>query len=312
MIYTVTFNPALDYVVNVNNLQTGEINRAESEQLNYGGKGINVSAILSRLGMETIALGFIAGFSGDKLAEMLNTDKINNDFIKLKNSFTRINVKIKSDKETDINADGPKIESNDIEKLFEKLDRLKQGDFLVLAGSIPKSLPDNIYENILERLQNKNIKFVIDATGDLLLNVLPYKPFLIKPNHHELGELFDVKIKEFEDIVKYSKLLQEKGAENVLVSWGKKGAVLLDSQGTTYQIGNVPGKIVSSVGCGDSMVAGFVAGYIEKGDYAYALKLGSACGNATAFSQSLASREEIKRMLENKFLNLGEDFNENC
>lgn len=310
MIYTVTFNPALDYTMKVNNLQTGEINRADSEQMNYGGKGINVSAILSRLKTENKALGFIAGFSGDKLAEMLNADGIDNDFVKLNNGFTRINVKIKSDNETDINANGPDIHKEDLEKLFEKLDALKQGDYLVLAGSIPKSLPDNIYENILERLKNRNIKFVIDATGDLLLNVLPYKPFLIKPNHHELGELFDVKIKEYDDIVKYSKLLQEKGAENVLVSCGKKGAVLLDSQGNTYKIGNVPGKIVSSVGCGDSMVAGFVAGYIKKGDYAYALKLGAACGNATAFSQSLATKEEIDAMLVNK--HLGEDFNENC
>lgn len=310
MIYTVTFNPALDYVMTVNNLHTGEINRADSEQMNYGGKGINVSAILSRLKMENKALGFIAGFSGDKLTDMLNADGIDNDFVKLNNGFTRINVKIKSDNETDINANGPDIQKEDLTKLFEKLDALKQGDYLVLAGSIPKSLPDNIYENILERLQNRNIKFVIDATGDLLLNVLPYKPFLIKPNHHELGELFDVKIKEYDDIVKYSKLLQEKGAENVLISWGKKGAVLLDSQGNTYRIGNVPGKIVSSVGCGDSMVAGFVAGYIEKNDYAYALKLGAACGNATAFSQSLATKEEIDAMLGSK--HLGEDFNENC
>lgn len=310
MIYTVTFNPALDYTMKVNNLQTGEINRADNEQMNYGGKGINVSAILSRLKTENKALGFIAGFSGDKLAEMLNADGIDNDFVKLNNGFTRINVKIKSDNETDINANGPDIQKEELEKLFEKLDALKQGDYLVLAGSIPKSLPDNIYENILERLKNRNIKFVIDATGDLLLNVLHFKPFLIKPNHHELGELFDVKIKEYDDIVKYSKLLQEKGAENVLVSCGKKGAVLLDSQGNTYKIGNVPGKIVSSVGCGDSMVAGFVAGYIEKGDYAYALKLGAACGNATAFSQSLATKEEIDAMLGSK--HLGEDFNENC
>lgn len=310
MIYTVTFNPALDYVITVNNLHTGEINRADSEQMNYGGKGINVSAILSRLKMENKALGFIAGFSGDKLTDMLNADGIDNDFVKLNNGFTRINVKIKSDNETDINANGPDIQKEDLTKLFEKLDALKQGDYLVLAGSIPKSLPDNIYENILERLKNRNIKFVIDATRDLLLNVLPYKPFLIKPNHHELGELFDVKIKEYDDIVKYSKLLQKKGAENVLVSWGKKGAVLLGSQGNTYRIGNVPGKIVSSVGCGDSMVAGFVAGYIEKNDYAYALKLGAACGNATAFSQSLATKEEIDAMLGSK--HLGEDFNENC
>lgn len=312
MIYTVTFNPALDYVISIDNLQMGEINKAKSEQINYGGKGINVSAILSRLGIENTALGFIAGFSGDKLTEMLNDDGVNNDFVKLKNGCTRINVKIQSDKETDINADGPNIQKDDLEKLFEKLDRLKEQDFLVLAGSIPKSLPDNIYESILEQLKNKGIKFVVDATGDLLLNVLRFKPFLIKPNHHELGDLFGVRIEEFDDIVKYGQLLQEKGAENVLVSRGKHGAVLIDKQGSIHKIGNVPGKIVSSVGCGDSMVAGFIAGYIESGSYSYALKLGAVCGNATAFSHSLASKEEIGTMLESEYLNLGEDFNENC
>lgn len=311
MIYTVTFNPAIDYVMNVNKLQTGEINRAESEQLNYGGKGINVSVILSRLGIDNTALGFIAGFSGDRLAEMLDNDGIKNDFIKLKKGLTRINVKIRSDNETDINADGPEIQEDALEQLFEKLDKvIKQDDFLVLAGSIPRSLPDNIYESILDRLDNRGIKFVIDATGDLLLKVLKYKPFLIKPNHHELGELFGVQINSFDDIVRYGRMLQEKGAENVLISCGKDGAVLLDNNGSIRKAGNVPGKIVSSVGCGDSMVAGFIAGFIESCDYGYALKLGSACGNATAFSQSLAVKEEIEAMLTNE--HLGEDFNENC
>lgn len=310
MIYTVTFNPALDYVMNVDNMQTGIINRAESEQLFYGGKGINVSVILSRLGIDNTALGFAAGFSGDKLVQMLDSDGIKNDFIKMKNGLTRINVKIKSDNETDINASGPDIQSNNLEMLFEKLDKLKQGDILVLAGSIPKSLPDNIYEEILCRLNNKGIKSVVDATGDLLLNVLKYKPFLIKPNHHELGELFGVAVNSIDDIIKYGKLLQEKGAENVLISCGKKGAVLIDNQGSVHQIGNVPGKIVSSVGCGDSMVAGVIAGYIESKNYSYALKLGAACGNATAFSQSLATKKEIEAMLENE--HLGVDFNENC
>ena len=310
MIYTVTFNPAIDYVIKVDKLQTGKINRAESEQLNYGGKGINVSVILSRLGIENTALGFIAGFSGERLAEMLDDDGINNDFIRLKKGLTRINVKIKSDNETDINADGPEIQENDLERLFEKLDKIRQEDFLVLAGSIPKSLPNNIYEKILDTLDGKGIKFVVDATGDLLLNVLQYKPFLIKPNHHELGELFGVHIESFDDIVRYGKMLQEKGAQNVLISWGKKGAVLLDNQGIIRKAGNVPGEIVSSVGCGDSMVAGFIAGYIKSSEYGYALKLGSACGNATAFSQSLAVKEEIEAMLTNE--HLGEDFNENC
>ncbi len=307
MIYTVTFNPALDYVMTVNHLNFSDINRTESEQIHYGGKGINVSAILSRLGIENKALGFLAGFSGEKLEEMLNADGIHNDFVKLKNGYTRINVKIKAETELDINARGPLIDDSAIDSLFEKLDCLTAGDTLVLAGSIPDALPDNIYEKILDGLNDRKVNFVVDATGDLLLNVLRFKPFLIKPNHHELGEIFDVNITELDDIVKYGKMLQEKGAKNVLVSRGKDGAVLIDENGKTYTMGNVPGKIVSSVGCGDSMVAGFLAGYLETGDYAYALKLGSACGNATAFSASLADKNEIEVMLESEHLKLGED-----
>lgn len=303
MIYTVTFNPALDYVMNVKKLQSSDINRTESEQLYYGGKGINVSVILSRLGFDSIALGFTAGFSGIQLEEMLEKDGIKTDFVHLKSGYTRINVKIKSDSELDINACGPKIEKGDMDALFKKLEQLKKGDTLVLAGSIPKSLPDDIYEKILQRLNNREIDFVVDATGDLLLNVLKYCPLMVKPNHHELGELFSVNIKSIEDIEKYAKKLQDMGARNVLVSRGKNGAVLLDEYGVVHTMGNVPGKIVSSVGCGDSMVAGFLAGHYEKKDYAYALKLGSVCGNATAFSPNLASKEEIEKMLHNEFFN---------
>ena len=297
MIYTVTFNPALDYLMYVGDLQSEDINRTEKEQLFYGGKGINVSVILTRLGIENKALGFLAGFSGHQVEDMLNADSINNDFVYLKSGYTRINVKIKAQREIDINADGPEITDSDVQALFKKLECLKKGDYLVLAGSIPKSLPDNIYEKILDKLNGKGIDFVVDATGDLLKNVLKYKPFMIKPNHHELGDIFDTEIKTLDDIKKYGKELQEMGAKNVLVSRGKDGAALLDENGNLHTIGTVPGTLVSSVGCGDSMVAGFLAGYCKTNDYAYALKLGSACGNATAFSPSLATKEEIEKML---------------
>ena len=299
MIYTVTFNPALDYVMYVKDLQSNDINRTEGEQLYYGGKGINVSVILSRLGVKNKALGFLAGFSGRQIEDMLNADSIKNDFVYLKKGYTRINVKIKSDREVDINACGPEIAEEDIRSLFSKLEELEKGDCLVLAGSIPKALPDNMYEKILDSLQDKGIDFVVDATGDLLKNVLKYKPLMIKPNHHELGEIFSVEIKTLEDIERYGRRLQEMGARNVLVSRGKDGAALLDENGGIHTMGNVPGKPVSSVGCGDSMVAGFLAGYYKTGDYAYALKLGSACGNATAFSPSLATKDEIEKMLNN-------------
>lgn len=299
MIYTVTFNPALDYLMYVSELQSDDINRTEKEQLFYGGKGINVSVILTRLGVKNKALGFLAGFSGHQLEDMLNADSIENDFVYLKKGYTRINVKIKSKKETDINACGPEITADDIQELFKKIENLEKDDCLVLAGSIPKSLPNNIYEKILDKLNGKGIDFVVDATGDLLKNVLKYKPFMIKPNHHELGEIFSTEIKTLDDIKKYGKMLQDMGARNVLISRGKDGAALLDENGEIHTMGNVPGKIVSSVGCGDSMVAGFLAGYYQTKDYAYALKLGSACGNATAFSSSLATKEEIEKMLKN-------------
>lgn len=300
MIYTVTFNPALDYLMYVDELQSNDINRTVGEQLFYGGKGINVSVILSRLGIENKALGFLAGFSGHQLEEMLDADSIDNDFVYLKKGYTRINVKIKSSKEIDINANGPEIDSDDINALFQKLEDLQKGDCLVLAGSIPNTLPNNIYEKILDRLKDKGIDFVVDATGDLLKNVLKYKPLMVKPNHHELGEIFGVEINTLDDIKLYGKKLQEMGAKNVLVSRGKNGAALLDENGELHTTDNVEGKIVSSVGCGDSMVAGFLAGYYKSGDYSYALKLGSACGNATAFSPNLATKEEIDKMLQNE------------
>lgn len=298
MIYTVTLNPALDYVMKVGNIRYDDINRSESEEIYYGGKGINVSVILTRLGVENKALGFVGGFTGEKLYEMLKKDGIDCDFNILKNGYTRINVKIKAQTELDVNAQGPAIDEEDIALLLEKLDGIKQGDFLVLAGSIPNTLPDDIYERILSRLDGRGINFVVDATGDLLKNVLKYKPFLIKPNHHELGDLFGVEAKSEQDIVFYAKKLQEMGARNVLVSRAKDGATLIDEQKNVTTFENVEGELVNSVGCGDSMVGGFLAGWIEKGDYSYALKLGAACGNATAFSQELATANEIKAVFD--------------
>lgn len=304
MIYTVTFNPALDYVMHVGNLNAKDINRCESEKIYFGGKGINVSVILTRLGVANNALGFLAGFSGKQIESMLKEESVKTDFIYLENGFTRINVKIKSDKGFDINASGPEISEEDAAKLLDKLSVLKKGDYLVLAGSVPKSMPSDIYEKILDLFSGKGVHFVVDATGDLLRNVLKYKPFLVKPNHHELGELFSAEVEDMADIVKYSKKLQEMGAVNVLVSWGKNGAVLLDENGEVYICGNVPGEISGSVGCGDSMVAGFIAGYEEKGEYSYALKVGSACGNATAFAENLASKSEIEKMMQSEYLNV--------
>lgn len=293
MIYTVTFNPALDYVMKVEKLRYDDINRTYGEELYYGGKGINVSVILSRLGMENTALGFKAGFTGEKLEELLKEEGINTDFIALKSGMTRINVKIKAETELDINAVGPPIEREEVDRLFEKLKTLKMGDVIVLAGSVPGTLPDDIYEKILSVTSQSGVEAVVDSTGDLLLNVLKYHPLLIKPNNFELGDLFGVKIKNEAEIEKYAKLLQEKGARNVLVSRGKEGATLVTEDGDVHTIGIIPGKPLNSVGCGDSMVAGFVAGYLNKSDYAYALKLGSACSNATAFSYGLADKAGI-------------------
>ena len=301
MVYTVTLNPALDYVMKLKALRTDDINRTDGEEIYYGGKGINVSVILTQLGIPNTALGFLGGFTGKKLEEMLKNDNVSCDFNYLKNGDTRINVKIKADKEIDLNACGPEITKEDMQSFLRKLDGIKSGDYLILAGSIPNTLPDDIYEQILERAGDRNINCVVDATGDLLKNVLKYKPFLIKPNHHELGDLFSVQIKSDDDIVKYSKKLQEMGAKNVLVSMAKDGAMLTDENGNVHKIGNAKGKLINSVGCGDSMVAGFTAGYIKTADYSYALRLGSACGNATAFSEKLATREEIERVFNAEY-----------
>lgn len=296
MVYTVTFNPALDYVMNVEKLSTDDINRTESEELYYGGKGINVSAILSRLNIPTVALGFTAGFTGQKLKEMMDDDGIKNDFTELNSGLTRINVKVKFGKELDINANGPEITADKIKELFLKLKKLNDGDYLVLAGSVPASLPDDLYSKILEELSGKNINIVVDTTGNQLLNVLKYKPFLIKPNHHELGEIFGQEMDTTEKITEYAKKLQEMGAVNVLVSRGGDGAVLVDGNGTVHPAAAVEGTLVNSVGCGDSMVAGFIAGYITNKSYSEALKLSVASSAATAFSKELAKADEIYKI----------------
>ncbi len=297
MIYTITFNPAIDYVIHTNNIRTGEVNRTSSETYFIGGKGINVSVVLAELGVKSVALGFVAGFTGDAIENGLLKKGISTDFIKLDNGFSRINVKIKSDEETEINGQGPEICEEAIAELFRKLDLINNGDILVLAGSIPKSLDSDIYEKILSYCDGKGVHFVVDASGSLLLNVLKYKPFLIKPNNHELGEMFGVKVESPADIEKYALKLREMGARNVLVSMAGDGAMLFAEDGSTYSCGVCKGTVRNSVGAGDSMVAGFIAG-IADGDYSHALKLGTACGGATAFSDDLAVKEDIDRLLK--------------
>ena len=297
MIYTVTFNPAIDYVMRIPELRTGLVNRSENEEIYFGGKGINVSIILNELGIKTKALGFSAGFTGTAIEQGVNAQGIETDFVRLDSGCSRINVKIKSKQETELNGQGPEISAEAIDQLFDKLDKIEKGDTLVLAGSIPNTLPENIYEKILERLSGKEISVAVDATKDLLVNVLKYKPFLIKPNNHELSEIFGAEIKTNEDIVKYAKQLQEKGAVNVLVSMAGNGSILVDENGKVHVMGVPDGKAVNSVGAGDSMVAGFIAGYTEKKDYQYALELGTASGSATAFSEGLAKKDDIYRLL---------------
>ncbi|WP_440321637.1 1-phosphofructokinase [Laedolimicola sp.] len=298
MIYTVTFNPAWDYVVFLDSLVPGEINRAKHESIVWGGKGINVSGILRELGAESTALGFVAGFTGQALEAGIEARGIHTDFIRLPEGNTRINVKVKHGEETEINGQGPVITEQAIRELYEKLDRLEQGDTLVLAGSIPGCLPADTYERILERLMGRGIRMVVDASGDLLLNVVKYHPFLIKPNHHELGEMFHTECSTPEEIAHYAGELQKLGAENVLVSMAGDGAFLLTAEGTTCQIGTPKGTVVNSVGAGDSMVAGFLAGFDRSGSYEEALKLGTAAGSATAFSEGLADAAAIEALYQ--------------
>lgn len=298
MIYTVTFNPALDYVVKVNRLTMGRVNRTEGEEIYFGGKGLNVSAVLAELGYKNTALGFVAGFTGREIERQVRKLGFQSDFIQLEKGLSRINVKLRSDEETEINGIGPEITGQDITRLFEKLEALKRGDILVLSGSIPNSVDDNIYERIMERLEKSGVGIVVDATKDLLLRVLKYHPFMIKPNNHELGEMFGVVLKSREEIIHHARLLQEKGALNVLVSMAGDGAILLTEQGDVYEMAAPRGVVVNSVGAGDSMVAGFIAGYLENGSYENALRLGSAAGSASAFSPWLATGKAIRKLYE--------------
>ena len=297
MIYTVTFNPAIDYVVRTGEMKVGVVNRTESEEIYFGGKGLNVSIILNELGIKSEALGFVAGFTGEAIENGMAKDGIKTDFVHLDNGFSRINVKIQSSFETEINGQGPEISEENIEELFKKLNKIQDGDTIVLAGSIPASLPSDIYERILEYLKNKKIRAIVDATGDLLMNVLKYKPFLIKPNNFELEEIFGVELKTAEDVSEYALKLKEMGAVNVLVSMAGDGAILADENGKIHACGVCSGTVKNSVGAGDSMVAGLIAG-CEKKSYEYALKLGTAAGGATAFSDGLAKKDLIYSLLE--------------
>ena len=298
MIYTVTFNPSIDYIVSMNDFSFGKTNRTTREKILPGGKGINVSTVLTNLGIENTALGFIAGFTGTEIERLCIEKRISCNFIPLSNGANRINVKLKDYDGTEINGSGPVIFASELQKLMEQLQQLHSDDTLVLAGSIPSSLPSDIYQQIMETLQDKNIKIVVDATKDLLLNSLPFHPFLIKPNKQELEELFDVKIQTKEEVIHYAHLLQKQGAVNVMVSLSKDGAVFVSETGDSFEAEVPPGKLVNAVGAGDSMIAGFLAGFETTENYEAAFHMAVASGSASAYSEELATKEEILRCLE--------------
>lgn len=297
MIYTITFNPALDYIVSVNDFKMGLTNRTDGETLLPGGKGINVSIVLKNLGVENTALGFMAGFTGKEISRRLEEIGCRTEFIEIENGFSRINVKLKNVDGTEINGKGPDIDKESLQKLLDRLDTLKKGDVLVLAGSIPSSLPDSIYQQICERLSGRGIIIAVDATRELLMNVLPFSPFLIKPNNHELGEIFGVTLRTAEEVIPYAEKLREMGASNVLVSMAGEGAVLAAADEKIYQREAPKGRLVNAVGAGDSMVAGFLAGWLKTGSYEEAFKMGVAAGSASAFSDLLATKEEVDGLL---------------
>lgn len=298
MIYTVTFNPAIDYVVHLSGgLKPGAINRNVSEEYQFGGKGVNVSNVLRALGFDTVALGFVAGFTGDGLENGLREMGLQTDFIHVSEGMTRVNVKVKAAEETEINGIGPTITDADMARLYEKLDAITPEDTLVLSGSIPKCLPGDTYEKIMARLDGRGIRIAVDAEKDLLLNVLKYHPFLIKPNNHELGEMFGRVLKTDEEIAACARELQKRGGRNILISMAGDGAMLIDESGAFHRMGCPKGRVVNSVGAGDSMVAGFLAGVLKTNDYGYALKLGTAAGSATAFSIGLATGEQVDSLM---------------
>lgn len=298
MIYTLTFNPSLDYIVTVPDFTCGVVNRTKEEVIFPGGKGINVSMVLNNLGIENTALGFLAGFTGTELERMVEAKGIRAEFIPVEQGMTRINVKLRSAQETEVNGQGPIIGEADIQKLYERLDALCDGDILVMAGSIPNAMPQTMYMDIMKYLQKKDLRIVVDATKDLLVNVLEYHPFLIKPNSHELEEIFRVRIGEKAEVIKYAKILREKGARNVLVSMAGDGAVLVAEDGSVYQADAPKGTVINSVGAGDSMVAGFLAGYLENESYEKAFQMGVCTGSASAFSKELATKKEVMELLE--------------
>ena len=301
MIYTVTFNPSLDYIVNVEHLTLGRVNRTTSEIIYPGGKGVNVSMVLKNLGFDNTALGFLAGFTGEEIRVRMEQMGIRADFIDVPEGMSRINMKIRSDEESEINGMGPAIRDEDIEVLYQKLDKLTDGDILVLAGSIPTVMPETMYSDIMKRLEGRGVRIAVDATRDLLMNVMPYHPFVIKPNNHELGEIFDVELETRESVIPYAKKLQEKGARNVIISMAGEGAVMIDEDGGVHESPAPHGRVINSVGAGDSMVAGFIAGYLSAGDYEQAFRMGVCTGSASAFSEQLATRDEVEKLLKATF-----------
>ncbi|WP_031550013.1 1-phosphofructokinase [Oribacterium sp. FC2011] len=298
MIYTVTFNPSLDYIVSVEDFKVGMTNRTNTELMFPGGKGINVSMVLQNLGLESMALGFMAGFTGREIERLLAVKNVKSDFIEVASGISRINVKLRSNEESEINGMGPAIGKDEIDKLYKQLDKLTEGDILVLAGSIPSVMPESMYSDIMDYLKEKNLKIVVDATRDLLVNVLKYHPFLIKPNNHELGEIFGVTLSKKEEVIPYAKKIQEMGARNVLISMAGEGAVLVTETGEIYESNPPKGKVKNSVGAGDSMVAGFLAGYLHSGSYEEAFYMGVCTGSASAFSDNLATKEEVRELLK--------------
>lgn len=298
MVYTVTFNPSLDYIVSVENFRLGMTNRTSSELILPGGKGLNVSMVLGNLGIKNTALGFVAGFTGEEIVRRIEEMGVKSDLIPIENGISRINLKLKSIDGTEINGCGPEISEENVEKLMTKLDVLKKEDVLVLAGSIPSSMPDDIYKRIMGRLKGQGVMIVVDATKDLLVNVLEYHPFLVKPNNHELGEIFNRELKTREEVIPYAKKMQEMGAVNVLVSMAGEGAVLVAADGSVQEMPAPKGKLVNAVGAGDSMVAGFLAGWMKKKDYRHAFYMGVSAGSASAFSEILATGKEVEAVYQ--------------
>ena len=297
MIFTVTFNPSLDYIVRVDEMRLGTINRTNYEQLLPGGKGINVSIVLGNFGHPSRALGFSAGVTGVALEKLLADAGVDADLVHVKEGFTRINAKVKAVEETELNGQGPRIAPEDVDALFSKLDVLGQDDTLVISGSVPNTLPSDMYEQVMERLAGHGVRIVVDAERDLLTRVLPYRPFLVKPNNHELGDIFSVTLKTRDEVVPYARRMQEMGAQNVLVSMAGEGGVLVAADGQVYQSPAAKGTVVNSVGAGDSCVAGFLAGLMETGSYQTAFRMGLAAGSASAFSDHLATRPEVEDLM---------------